>query len=187
MQVFKALFLPVIFLLTSAFTSAPLMWMEKNASFSATVDGVAFKLSNEQLYRGLLVNRAASMDGKIPARTVISATFTGPSDGAEGRLIADNIQFEIGYHPGKTGAPDMFVVSVQYKNGNYYMVKEQSELNITSFTWEDDRKHFVLSADFDCKMRSFGYPADNAKDVALKGRMDNIRITVPSWLAAKIN
>jgi hypothetical protein len=187
MKVFKALLLPVVFLLTSAFTSAPFMWLEESASFNATVDGVAFKLSNEQLYRGLLVNRAASMDGKIPARTVISTTFTGLSDGTEGRLIADNIQFEIGYNPGKTGAPDMFVVAAQYKNANYHMLKEQSKLNVTSFVWEDDRKHFILSADFDCKMRSFGYPSDKLKDVSLKGRMENIRITVPSWLAAKVN
>ena len=186
MRTFTAFTLGIAFLFASAFTAAPVMWLEENAAFNATVNGISFELSNEQLYRGLLVNRAASMDGKIPTRTLISTSFTGVSSG-DGRLVADNIQFEIGYKPDKTGTPENCVVSMQYQNTNYHMVKELSKLNITSFVWEDDRKHFIVSADFDCKMRSFGYPSDGIKDVALKGKMVNIRITVPSWLAAKAN
>lgn len=174
----------IVFFFSTAFK--PVMWLEESAAFSATVNGTYFELSNEQLYRGLLVNRAASMDGKIPSRTVISTSFTGVGNG-EGRLVSDNIQFEIGYKPDKTGAPENCVVTMQYKNMNYHMVKELSKMNITSFMWEHDRKHFIVSVDFDCKMRSFGHPTDGVKDIALRGKMANIRITVPSWLAAKTN
>jgi hypothetical protein len=187
MKRYTSLFLLFVFVLTTAFTSGPVLWLEENASFNATVNGSYFELSNEQLYRGLLVSRAASMDGKIPSRTVISTSFFGPANGADGRLIADNIQFEIGYNPDKTRAPDNYVVTMQYKNANYYMVKESSKLNVSSFEWESDRKHFVMSADFECKMRSFGHPSDGRRDVALRGKMANIRVTVPSWLAAKAN
>jgi hypothetical protein len=187
MKATNLVFLVTAFFLFSAFTSSSFMWMEETASFNATVDGISFKLSDGQLFRGLLVNRAASMDGKIPARTVITTTFTGPADGAEGRLINDNLQFEIDYQPDKTGEPTNYVVAMQFKNAKYYMLKDQSKLTVISFTWEEDKKHFVFSAEFNCIMRSFGYPSDGFKDVRLKGRMENIRITVPSWIAAKPN
>lgn len=177
--------LGVVLLFGSAFIYSPTIWMEETASFKALVDGEPFQLSNEQLYRGLLVTRAASMDGKIPTRTVISTSFTGNSSVGDGRLIADNIQFEIEYNANKAGSSSNCIVTMQYRNVNYYMVKEQSKLNIVSLAWESDKKHFVISSDFDCKMRSFNYPSDGVKDVLLKGRMSNIRITVPSWLASK--
>lgn len=179
--------LGVVLLFCSAFVCSPAVWMEETASFKALVDGEPFQLGNEQLYRGLLVTRAASMDGKIPSRTVISTSFTGNSSAGDGRLIADNIQFEIEYDANKTGSSSNYAVTMQYRNVNYYMVKEQSKLGIVSLSWESDKKHFVVTSDFDCKMRSFNYPSDGVKDVLLKGRMSNIRITVPSWLAAKTN
>jgi hypothetical protein len=85
----------------------------------------------------------------------------------------------------KLGEPSGYAIALQFSGTNYFMLTEGSKLEITKFEWESDRKHFNLSADFNCKLRSFGYPNDGKKDVMLKGRMSDIRITVPSWIANK--
>lgn len=159
---------------------------KEKGSFSALVDGKTFKLREDQLFRGILVSKSASMDGRTPARTVISTTFNGATyDKPDKTPFNESVAFEMSYEDSKTGVPAIFSVALQYNSTDYSMIKEQSKVNITQFTWEDDHKHFHLSADFDCKMRSWGYPSDNKKDVNLKGHMTNIRITVPSWIGKK--
>lgn len=159
---------------------------DDKARFSATVNGKMFQLREDQLFRGLVMNKNGSLDGRIPNHTVISTTFNGPSyDMSEGRLFNETIQFEINYEADKTGEPTYYAVAMQYESGNYYSLKEQSKINITQFEWESDKKHFHISADFNCKLRSWGAPGDGKKDIALKGQMSNIRVTVPSWITAK--
>ena len=155
-------------------------------TFYATVDGRMFKLRDDQLFRGILVSKSASMDGRTAARTVISTTFNGGTyDKPDKSPFNESIAFEMSYEESKTGPPAIFSVALQYNSTDYSMVKDASKIKITDFVWEADHKHFHLSADFDCQMRSWGYPSDNKKDVNLKGHMTNIRITVPSWIAAK--
>ncbi len=180
MKHLKAFLLLPLFALVLSFqqTASP--------SFSATVDGKAFQLSEGQLFRGLVTNKQGTMDGREPARTVISTTFNGRnSNQAEGRLVNEAITIEINYEPDKMGEPSMFTLAMQYESANYFVLKDQSKLTITQFEWEADKKHFLLSADYNCKVRSWGAPADGKKDLSLKGRMSNIRITVPSWVTAK--
>lgn len=172
--------LTVVYISLTSFQQVP------EGGFVATIDGKAFKLRQGQLFRGLVANKQGTMDGREPARTVVAATFNGPeANQEEGRLVNEAILVEINYEPDKMGAYDNFSLAMQFESGNYYTLKDQSKLNVTQFEWEGDRKHFLLSADFNCKMRSWGAPADGKKDLALKGRMNNIRITVPSWVTAK--
>lgn len=153
-------------------------------SFFATIDGKMFKLRDDQLFRGILERKSASMDGRTPPRTVINTAFNGLTyDKADKTSFSESIAFEISYEDSKTGTPVAYSVALQYNSTDYSIVKDLSKMNITEFTWEADHKHFHLSGDFDCKMRSWGYPSDNKKDVNLKGHMSNIRITVPSWIA----
>ncbi len=152
-------------------------------SFFATVDGKMFKLRDGELFRGILISKSASMDGRTPARTVISTTFNGLTyDKSDKTPFNESVSFEMSYEDSKTGEPTTYSSALQFTSTDYSMVKEKSKIKITQFTWETDHKHFRMSADFDCTMRSWGYPADNKKDVNLKGHMTNIRITVPSWV-----
>ena len=152
-------------------------------SFSATVDGRGFQLREDQLLKGVLISKSGSMDGRTAARTVISATIQGKSyDKSDGKPFNEAVQIETSYEIDKIGNPALFSVALSYLSTEYSMVKDQSHFKITQFTWEAEHKHFRLSADFDCKMRSWGYPGDGKKDVTLKGKMSNVRITVPSWL-----
>lgn len=159
---------------------------EDRGSFYATIDGKMFQIQEDQLFRGLLMNKTGSMDGKTPARNVISTTFNGLSSNiSDEKLFTETVQFEIGFDGEQVGVPSYYAAALQFQTAKYYLIKEQSKLTITEFSWESDKKHFRISADFDCKMRSWGHPSDGIKDVTLKGKMTSIRITVPSWLAFK--
>lgn len=186
MKPLKAFLLLLAFTVTS-FVHHRLEDEDKDkGSFFATVDGKVFQLREDQLFRGLLINKPGSMDGTTPARTVISVNFNGNSyDLNGGKIFSESVSVEIVYKGESLGAQENYALALQYASTNYYMLKEQMNLSINEFTWESDKKHFRLSAEFNCKMRSWGYPSDGKKDVTLKGRMNNIRITVPSWLVQK--
>jgi hypothetical protein len=182
MKSFKTLLLSV-FIIACSFKQEDGTY---KGSFTATLDGKPFQVQEDQLFRGLLTNKAASMDGKVPARTVISTVFNGPSYNlSEEKIFTENIQFEIAYETDKLGQPSYYALAMQHASSKYYLLKEQSKLTITQFSWESDKKHFRISADYDCKLRSWDHPKDGKKDIALKGKMSDIRITVPSWLTAK--
>jgi hypothetical protein len=160
--------------------------LKNKGSFSATVDGKTFKLQDGQMYRGMLVSKSASMDGRTPGKTVINTNFNGITyDKADKTSFSESITFEMSYEDGKMGEPATYSVAMEYNSGDYYMLKDQSKVKITQAAWDTDKKHFTLSADFDCTMRSLGYPMDKKKDVSLKGHLTNIRVTVPSWYGAK--
>ena len=159
---------------------------EKKGSFFATVDGSSFQLKPDDLLKGTFANKSGSIDGRTPAHTIINVTFNGPSyNRQDGRPFNETVQFELNYEDQKLGEPSPYSVALQYQSTDYSLIKEISKVKVTQFTWEADHKHFRLSAEFDCKMRSWGYPMDGKKDVNLKGRMTDIRITAPSWITAK--
>lgn len=180
MKLFTYLLLPVVLLLASSFRPAE----EVKGYFSATIDGKPFKLRDDQLLKGILEKKSGSMDGRSAGGTIISFTVYGPSyDRPDGRPFNESIQVEMSYEPDKLGEPTTYVLGMQFEMTDYAMVKEQTKVKITQFTWEADHKHFIMAAEFDGKMRSWGYPNDKKSDVNLKGKMSNIRVTVPSWLA----
>ena len=136
--------------------------------------------------KGILEKKSGSMDGRTPARTVISFTVYGPSyDKSDGHPFNESIQVEMSYEPDKLGEPNTYVLGMQFESTDYAMIKEQTKLRVTQFTWEADHRHFIMAAEFDSKMRSWGYPNDKKSDVMLHGKMSNIRVQVPSWLAVK--
>jgi hypothetical protein len=160
--------------------------VKETGTFFATLDGKFWKTQPNQLFRGTLTKKSGNMNGKSEDKTIISTSFNGPTyDKADKTSITENVTIEMAYVDGKTGVPENFSVALQFSSNDYVMVKEHSTVKITKFAWEPDHKHFRLSADFDCQMRSWGYPADGKKDVALKGHMTNILVTVPSWLGVK--
>lgn len=160
---------------------------EWQGTLLATINGEPFALRQDQYYTGMLLTKEGSMDGRIPPRTVINSTFYGPSYLLIGnRTFDENIALEVAYDCDKKCTGSQFAFALQHDSTNYYMVREQSKFTVTQFVCEADKRHFRLSADFDCRMRSWGYPADNKPDVLLQGSLINLRITIPGWFASRI-
>lgn len=154
----------------------------ERGSFYATVDGKPFRLREDQVFKGIVSDKSGSMDGRIGASTVMMISFYGSvADKADNLPFSENIQFEINYEQEKTGEANPFAAALLYQTNQYTAITEKSKIKITEFTWEPDHKHFLVSADFDCKMLNSGF----LKEVTMKGKMSNIRVTVPSWIAAR--
>jgi hypothetical protein len=86
----------------------------------------------------------------------------------------------------RLGKQTGYSIGLRYKGSDYYVLQnEPQNFTITSINWEDDKKHFRVSTTYDCKMRTWGYPSDGKPDATFKGSIDNIRVTVPTWLASK--
>lgn len=68
---------------------------------------------------------------------------------------------------------------------DYYQIPELTKFVVKNITWSDDRREFIMSADFDCRMRRWGFPAESQLVVRLKGRMVNINVTAPAWIKIK--
>lgn len=186
MRVFTLLVLFVISVTASSYSKRDTesTWQ---GTLIATVNGQAFRIRNDQPYAGILLTKGGSMDGRIPPRTVINSTFYGPSYSlSDNRTFDENIAIEIQYDCDKKCTGNLFVFALQFDSTNYYMVREQSNLKVIQFVCESDKRHFRLSADFDCVMRSWGYPADNKPDIQLQGSLINLRITIPGWFASRI-
>ena len=95
---------PLLLLLTLVLCSFKQDDNAYQGSFTASIDGKPFQVQDDQMFRGLLMNKSASMNGKIPARTVISAIFNGQSYNlTEDKLFTENIQFEMAYTDGMIG------------------------------------------------------------------------------------
>ena len=157
--------------------------LKDKGTFFATVDGKMFKLQEGQVLKGILEKKGGTMDGRTQTQTVITTIFNGATyDKPDKTPFSETVSFEMSYEDSKLGEPDKFKVALQYNSTDYSMVKDKSKVKITSFTWDADHKHFRLSADFECQMRSWGYPTDSKKDVTLKGHLTNIKVTVPSWV-----
>ncbi|MCS6935230.1 MAG: hypothetical protein NZM35_08800 [Chitinophagales bacterium] len=159
--------------------------LNNSGSFSATIDNRPFKVRQDQLLRGLVMYKAASMDGMVPARNVVSTTFYGPSYELEdGRPFTESIWIEIDY-PNSFAAGNRydFTVAMQYDRASYYMLPGTGKLTITNVTWDAEKKYFWLDGELTCTMRSMFYTPDTKRDFQLQCKLSKIRVTVPVWIA----
>ncbi|MDB5283003.1 MAG: hypothetical protein JWO06_2078 [Bacteroidota bacterium] len=147
--------------------------------FIASISGDIFPAQEGHL-NASLVNQPPSLDGRRPARKVISVFMNGtPYLNAQGRPFNQNILLEINFDEAMPEEPSVYAVSMQYRSVVYSVIKQNGDIKISGFAWEPDHKHFHLSVEFNCLMRSWGYPVDNQPDVTLQGYVKDVTIACP--------
>ena len=105
--------------------------------------------------------------------------------GADGTIFNEGLSFEYTFSDGALGEPGNQRIILDYNNEKYYNVERETKLRITKIEWSSDRRYFVMNADFECKMRRWGMPAQAQPTLKLKGKMEGINVTVPSWIVIK--
>lgn len=158
---------------------------ERLAKFKATLNGIPFQMMEDRIHPATLVTKAGSLNGRAPAQTLITVSFVSTGEERNNELMVDNLQFDIIYETGKTAYPAKFNVAMQYMGGSYFPLLENSQLIVTQLFWGSDKKHFEMSANFNCILRSYGYPVDGLQDITLKGSIHGIRVDVPAWVATR--
>ena len=160
---------------------------EVKPAFTASVDGTPFTFRKDWALSSNLVYQQPSLDGARPQRTIINIMLDGESYAAtDGNWFNESIQFEICYTGQMPDSNSICSLALQHNSTVYSFIKGMGGLKITSFAWSSDHRSFTLSADYDFTMRSWGYPNNGKKDVKLTGHLENISVTVPGWLLAKM-
>ena len=176
-----------ILVLSCSFTGIESERNDNKGSFSATINGKPFKLSDDQILKGTMTSKAGSLDGRSTSHNVITFNFQGASyTKKDGHSFTESVQLEMNFIDGKTPEASLASIGLQFESNDYSMIKEECKLNVTQISWEPDHHHMLITGDFDCKMRSWGYPFDGKSDASLKGHLTNIRVAVPSWIVAKL-
>lgn len=170
-----------------------LVRFKNDGYFIAVVDGKMFETRDDSKYSADLVNKSADvLLGSSPTttpkltRVANSISFFGNQFFDEsGNTCEERINFEYTFNDGATGEAADRKIMLHFNNDKYYNLPEGTTFKITKLMWSADRRYFVMNAEFDCKMRRWGIPAEAQPIVRLKGKMENINVTVPSWIITK--
>ncbi len=154
--------------------------------YGASVDNESFEVRDYTPLTAALVRQPSSMDGRSPAKKIISILLDGKSyTESDGSGFNEIVQIELSFADLMVPDPTLFSVSLQHNSTVYSMVKgDSSNITITDFIWSMDHKSFTVSLNFNCAMRSWAYASTGKGEVNLKGKMSKIRVAVPGWITA---
>jgi len=154
--------------------------------YSAFIDNQSFALKGYRPVSAVLVDEPLALNEEAGARTVIDITIGGKSDITDTtNLQNETIRLKLALVEPISPGPGICSVTLNHKTKAYAMVKgDASNVEVTDFIWSMDRKSFILSLEFNCTMRSLGFPADGTKDVNLKGKLVRVHVTNPGAVSA---
>jgi hypothetical protein len=155
----------------------------------AVIDGKVFEVRENNKYTAELKNKSAGNPlfgepgaAKISRVATVVNVFGGDFQDADGNTFNESIGFEYTFNNGALGEGADKSITLNYSNDKYYSIAGESKIKISRIDWSADRRSFVLDADFDCKLRKWGMPAASQPVVAMKGKIENITVSVPSWI-----
>ena len=154
--------------------------------YGASVDNEIFEIRKYSPFVASVNAQPCSLDGRIPAKTVISLILDGKSyTGTDGGTFNETVSLELTFADPMLPDTKLSSASLLRNSTVYAMVKgDSSNITISDFVWSTDHKSFNFSVDFDCVMRSWEHATTGQPDVTLKGEMSKIRVTVPGWMTA---
>jgi hypothetical protein len=154
--------------------------------YGASVNNEIFEVRDYFPFVANVIAQPSSMDGRAPAKTVISLILDGKSYTAnDGSPFNETVQLELTFADPTLPDTKLSSVSLQHNSTVYAMVKgDSSDISITDFIWSSDHKSFYFSVDFNCIMRCWEHATTGKGDVNLKGTMSKIHVTVPGWITA---
>ncbi len=161
---------------------------KEDGSISATINGQTFQLRETGFYRAMLVTKinASAASGRQLSRTAASLIFYGVDTAEAGRSFSESITIEYTFSPSPGEGADVSF-DMSYNFGEYYVMPERNYFKASKIEWSADKTYFVLSGKFECLMHRRGYSADLQPAVRVKGEVSDIKVSVPPWIASKLN
>ena len=166
----------------------------KNDGFlMAVIDGKTFESRDENKYTAELMNKSADNGQLVPTGSKITRVATAinfyGSDfrDDDNNTFTESLGFEYTFNEGSTGdAADQKMI-LSYNNQRFVSIPAETKIRINKLQWSSDRRYFTISADFDTKMKSWGSPAMAQQTLRVKGKMEDITVSVPSGIMLKNN
>ena len=191
----KKLITPVVlaFVLFALYSFKPEGYRDlyKNeGSISATINGQTFQLRDSGFYRAMLVTKVttAAASGRQMSRTVTSLLFYGnDSTDAQNNTSSETLNIEYTFNQSPDGDATDVAFDMTYNFGDYYMMPERNYFKVSKLEMSSDKTYFTLSGSFNCMMHRRGYSSDLQPAVRVKGEVADIKVSIPPWIAAKLN
>ena len=154
--------------------------------FGAVINNKSFVTRDHFPFSAKLVTKPASMNGAIPAKTLVSIIMDGQSyTSPDGSMFDETVQVELVLVPSLMPDTSLSSIYLLHNSTVYTSLKDEtSKVRITDFTWADDGRSFNISIDFNCTMRSWEYASTGEGEVNLKGKMSKIHVTLPGRVTA---
>ena len=124
--------------------------------FFAILDGKMFEMRDDDKYRAELINKSASLNNKTAElnRVATSLIFYGNQFmDDKGKPMDENIDIEYSFANASTGEASDLKIELNYDKHAYYHIPEKTRFHVSKIEWSNDLRNYLVSADFDCKMR----------------------------------
>jgi hypothetical protein len=154
--------------------------------YGASVDNEFFEIRDYVPFVARVVGQPCSLDGRIPAKTIVSLILDGKSYTAkDGSPFNETVQLELTFADPMLPNSKLSSASLLHNSTVYAMVKgDSSNIAITDLVWSGDHRSFNFTVNFDCIMRCWEHETSGKADVILKGEMSKIQVRVPGYVTA---
>ncbi len=194
-RLFTLIFLLSIMVAGSSFKlkRAHVEQFKNDGYLMAVIDGKAFEAREENKYTAELMNKSAdsktllaSASGSRLTRVATMVNFYGSDfKDDDNNTFTESLGFEYTFNEGSLGEAADQKMILSYNNQKFISIPAETKISINKVEWSSDKRSFTLSANFDTKMKSWGSPAQASQTLRVKGRMEDIVISVPSWIMLK--
>ena len=82
-------------------------------------------------------------------------------NGSTGEVVADKVVFE-------------------FNKQKFYNIAGNTKVNVTKMEWSADKKSFVMSAEFTCRVKKSSVTDDILPELNIVGKIDNVTVEVPA-------
>ena len=141
--------------------------------FTAKIDGKLFD-SRSQDRSTAEVTAAA---GKSNADIMF---FGNDYFDSHGNLCQESLEFKYAFNGTATASLDDQKIIFQFDNQKFLSIPGQTKIHITQIHYNADKTALVVSADFEGKMLQWVAPGQSQPIVHVKGKMENINVTIPT-------
>ena len=157
-----------LFLTLSAFVFSALSSSAAgpNTPLKAKIDGADFELKNGSKYVALLNEEN---------KTAVVTFYGNDVKDKDGKSHPQKINVAYVLNPG--GQPVIKGVVFEFNEQKFWSLPDAA-MNVSKLEWSKDKKSFLLSANFDCKVQKNQTSANYEGIIGIQGSIENVQVTV---------
>ncbi len=161
-----------------------------SGTLSAGVNEQSFTVREKEFYRAMLLSKTNPLAiASERTKYITSLQFFGPEVMAPDSSFFTpdiNVAYTFNREAAEGQVADLSI-ELHHNFGTYYLMPGENIFKVTRVDWSADRSHFLLTAEYDCEMRMQGFPIEMQPIARLKGTLTDIEVSVPPWIASKLN
>jgi hypothetical protein len=145
--------------------------------FTASIDGSAFDTRSYDRYTAEVTNESDYAKGE---KSTDLTFYAGNHYDQNGNLFEESLQFKYALTASTIGDALGQKIVFQYNQQKFISIPGQTKIKITQVRYSTDHSSMYVSATFDGKMTQWAAPGQPQAIIHVKGRMENINVSLPA-------